>query len=193
MFQAHAQFYNGTQMSFGKNRVQYHEPFWRYYRYQEFDVYYDKAGKQLAEFVAKHAIELQQEVKQTIQLQYSRRIIFVVYNSLEYLKQSNIGLSTSDDQYNVGGTTQIIDNKIVLYFNGDHTNLQQQIRKGIALLMIREFLYGTENYRQIISNSALHNFPDWFVNGMAEYASNSWNPIIEEQVINGFASNTFKI
>ncbi|HPM12154.1 MAG TPA: hypothetical protein PK734_01545 [Bacteroidales bacterium] len=192
MFQAHAQFYNGTQMSFGKNRVQYHEPFWRYYRYQEFDVYYDKAGKQLAEFVAKHAIELQQEVKQTIQLQYSRRIIFVVYNSLEYLKQSNIGLSTSDDQYNVGGTTQIIDNKIVLYFNGDHTNLQQQIRKGIALLMIREFLYGTENYRQIISNSALHNFPDWFVNGMAEYASNSWNPIIEEQVINGFASNTFK-
>ena len=132
MFEAHAQFYNNAN-EFRENRVQYHEPFWRYYRYQEFDVYYDKAGKQLAEFVAKHAIELQQEVKQTIQLQYSRRII-LLYTTLEYLKQSNIGLSTSDDQYNVGGTTQIIDNKIVLYFNGDHTNLQQQIRKGIALL-----------------------------------------------------------
>lgn len=192
LFQAQAQFYNGTQMSFGKNRVQYHEPFWRYYRYQEFDVYYDKAGKQLAEYVAKHAIEIQQEVKQTIQLQYSRRIIFVVYNSLEYLKQSNIGLSTSDDQYNVGGTTQIIDNKIVLYFNGDHNNLKQQMRKGIALLMIREFLYGTENYRQIISNSALHNFPEWFVDGMAEYVSNSWNPIIEEKIIHGFESKKYK-
>jgi hypothetical protein len=187
-----AQFYNGTQTSFGKNRVQYHEPFWRYYRYQEFDVYYDKAGKQLAEFVAKHAIESQKEVKKIIDFRYTRRIIFVVYNSLENLKQSNIGLSSSDDQYNIGGTTQIIDNKVILYFNGDLNNLQQQIRYGIALLMIREFLYGAENYRQIISNSALHSYPLWFIEGMAEYISGSWNSILEEAVIIGFENKKFK-
>jgi Tol biopolymer transport system component len=186
-----AQFYNGLQMSFGKNRVQYSEPFWRYYRYQNFDVYYDIAGKGLAEYVAKNAVGIEQEVKAVLDISYSRRIIYVVYNTLGDLRQSNIGLSTSDDQYNIGGTTQIIDNKIILYFNGDHNDLKQQIRKGIALLMIREFLYGTENYREIISNSALHDYPDWFVYGIAEYISGNWSPLLEEKLVDGLQTKQY--
>ena len=38
-FAAQAQFYNGHQMNFGQNRVQYSEFQWMYYRYPQFDTY----------------------------------------------------------------------------------------------------------------------------------------------------------
>ncbi len=37
------------------------------------------------------------------------------------IKQSNIGLVTSDeDSYNTGGFSRIIKNKVMLYYEGDH-------------------------------------------------------------------------
>ena len=45
-YNAKAQFYNGMQMSFGKNRVQYKTNFWTYYRFDKFDVYFYTGGKQ---------------------------------------------------------------------------------------------------------------------------------------------------
>ncbi|MDR1761837.1 MAG: hypothetical protein LBR55_05250, partial [Bacteroidales bacterium] len=76
-----AQFTNGTHMTFGKNRVQHKERLWRYLRYQDFDVYYDKDGKELANFVALHAIPTAQELYETLQLQCSYRIIYIVYST----------------------------------------------------------------------------------------------------------------
>ena len=35
---AHAQFYNGMNMTFGKNRVQWKDFHWSYYTYDNFDV-----------------------------------------------------------------------------------------------------------------------------------------------------------
>ena len=58
--------------------------------------------------------------------------------------------------------------------------------------MIREFLYGTENYRQIISNSALHNFRlvcKWNGGICVKFMES----IIEEQVINGLRVTHLKI
>ena len=46
-----AQFYNGSQLSFGKNRVQYQDQNWEYYRTEQFDVYFYPTGKELAEYV----------------------------------------------------------------------------------------------------------------------------------------------
>ena len=175
-----AQFYNGLQQDFGKNRVQYDDKFWLYLRYDNYDVYHDKAGKKLAEFVAQNVDSNYAEIKRILEFEYSRRIVFVVYNTMDDFRQSNIGYSTSDDEYNVGGTTQIIDNKVVLYFNGDHNDLVRQIRKGIAEVMMSEFLFGVGAYRKILSNTDLAAYPDWFFDGMTEYFSNSWNAQKEE-------------
>ena len=55
--QSNAQFYNGHQMSFGKNRVQYREFLWQFYRFEKFDTYYYVNGKELAELTGKIASE----------------------------------------------------------------------------------------------------------------------------------------
>ena len=51
-FPVSAQFYNGSQMTFGKNRVQYTDFLWTYFRFNNFDVYYYLNGKVLAQHVA---------------------------------------------------------------------------------------------------------------------------------------------
>ena len=46
-----AQFYQGSNMEFGKNRVQYKDFTWFYYPGQNFDVYYYIGGEKLAQYV----------------------------------------------------------------------------------------------------------------------------------------------
>ncbi len=49
---AEGQFYNGHQMTFGKNRVQYFDYYWQYYRFDDFDCYFNEYGVDLAQFTA---------------------------------------------------------------------------------------------------------------------------------------------
>src|SRR5690606_42101041 len=51
----HAQFYQGSQNEFGKNRVQYREFLWQQYRFKEYDTYFYEGGQQLATFASKVA------------------------------------------------------------------------------------------------------------------------------------------
>lgn len=172
---AFAQFYNGYQQDFGKNRVQYDEKFWFYFRHETFDVYFDKGGRKIAEYVLHHVDSNYAEIKNFLEFNYARRFVFIVYNTLGDFRQSNIGLSTSTNDNNVGGTRQIIDNKVVLYFSGDHNDLNRQIKKGIADVMIQEFLYGASSSQRVISNPSTSSYPQWFVEGMSEYLSDSWS------------------
>ncbi len=187
----YAQFYNGTQMTFGQNRVQYEDYFWRYLRFLDFDVYYDKEGRELADFVAKKVPLIMQHMSQKFEMNYSKRMIFIACNSLNDLKQTNIGLGSSIHENNIGGVTQIVDNKVVVYFNGDHNNLITQIKKGVAELYINDYLFGIDNYREVISNSAVSGFPDWFVQGFVEFASDTWNSEVESHIRYGLSSGSY--
>ena len=52
---ASGQFYNGHQMTFGKNKVQYFDYYWQYYRFDDFDCYFNEYGRDLAQFTADYA------------------------------------------------------------------------------------------------------------------------------------------
>ena len=52
---SNAQFYNGTHVGFGKNRVQYDYFEWKYYRYTQYETYFYTGGKELALYTAKVA------------------------------------------------------------------------------------------------------------------------------------------
>ena len=48
----HAQFYTGSEQTFGRKRVQYDKFIWMYYRFNGFDVYFNEQGKNLALYTA---------------------------------------------------------------------------------------------------------------------------------------------
>ncbi len=184
-----AQFYNGSQMSFGKNRVQYKEFFWTYYKFDKYDVYFYLGGKELALYTSKYVDEHMGEIEDKLDTGLDDKIQFIVFNNLTDLKQSNIGL-VNDEHYNTGGVTYILGKKVFLYFDGSHKNFDNQIKAGIAQSIVNQLLYGSSIGSQI-KNTSLFPFPDWYMNGLVSYISNDWDTKIDNWVKDGIVTGKF--
>jgi hypothetical protein len=184
-----SQFYNGTQMKFGKNRVQYREFLWTYYKFDDFDVYFYLNGRELAETTAKYAIDQLPEMERKLQITLDDKIQFIVYNNLSDLKQSNIGLANYE-RYNTGGVTHIIGGKVFLYFDGNIRNFERQIRAGIAEVLVNQIFYGSSVGSQM-KNNFLFTLPEWYKNGLLSFLSEDWNTEIDGRVRDGILSGRY--
>ena len=97
------------------------------------------------------------------------------------MKQSNIGLFGDWDYYNTGGVTRIIGGRVLLFFDGNYEHFDQQIRAGIAQVILNNMIYGTGIGAQI-KNNALFTVPEWYMNGLISFISRKWDSEIEDQV-----------
>lgn len=175
-----AQFYNGSQMEFGKNRVQYGKTDWFFYRFDRFDVYFYLGGNELAEYTMRASDRALRDLEKTFDFTMDKRFQVVIYNKLSEQKQSNIGLTT-DQQYNTGGVTKIVGTKLVLYFDGDYKNYEEQLRAGLARVMLDQMMYGG-SFKDVIRNNTLLNLPEWYVEGLVSYLSKDWDTEINNEV-----------
>ena len=191
MLSSTGQFYNGLQMDFGKNRVQYKQFLWQFFRQKKFDTYFYEGGKNLAQFTTQVADKKINEFESFFGYTLEKRIIFLVYNNLSDFRQSNIGLISGNDQYNIGGTTQIIDNKVFIYYDGDHVRFEKQVYAAIAEVMVNQMLYGSD-FKAKVTNSTLLTLPEWYYKGIISYLSDEWNVDIENKVRDGILSGKYE-
>ncbi len=185
------QFYNGHQMVFGKNRVQYNDFYWSFYRHEKFDTYFNQDGEAIARFTSKNASTEILKLEEKLNHKLDKILIFLVYNKFSDFKQSNIGLVTGKEDYNTGGVTKIRNNKVSLYFQGDHQEYLKQMREVIAETIVMEMLYGnglSENF----ANSSIIKLPEWYIKGLTSYLSEEWSTEIENRVKDGVVNNRFK-
>lgn len=185
-----AQFYYGTQMDFGKNRIQFTPYKWEYFRFEKFDTYFYKNGRELAAYVSESAIKNLKEIEEFYDYQLDSRIQFVIYNKLSDFRLSNIGLST-DPTFNLGGSNKLAGSKIIIYNDGNHAELEKQIRAGLAEMLFNQMLYGG-NWKEVIKNSALLSLPEWYTKGLFAYIASNWNANIENIVKDAIPNNKFK-
>ncbi len=193
-----AQFYNGLQMQFGKNRIQYGQSdilesdfYYSFYRFDQFDVYFNPNGQELAKYVGEKAFQEIALLENYFEHSLSKRIIFLSFNKLTDFRQSNIGLITGQEDTNIGGSTKILDNKVFLYFDGNHKNLDSQIKAAVAQVILDEMLY-SGNVRERVTTSTLLNLPEWFYQGLVAYVSKDWDVEIENRVKDGIVSGSFE-
>jgi len=186
-----AQFYNGMQMNFGKNRVQYNNRYWKYYRFDRFDVYSYENGTDLALYVADFVEKELALIERFFDYDIERRLIFLTYNKLSDFRQSNIGLVSEAEEYNIGGTTNIIQNKVFLYFDGDHMNFERQIRAAIAEVLVSEMMFG-KGLKDNMTSSTMINLPDWYLKGLISFVSNPWDYEMENRVKDGIVSGKYR-
>lgn len=187
-----AQFYNGHQMTFGKNKVQYYDYYWSFYRFDDFDCYFNEYGRDLAQFTANYALKRIGEIEDFFDYTLEKRLIFVIYNKNAEFRQSNIGLITFDDEtYNTGGYSRIIKNKVMLYYEGDHVDFQKQISAAITESVINEMLYNADVKDRVSSSSVIY-MPDWFIKGLIHYVAYGWDYEAENRVKDGFSSGKYK-
>jgi hypothetical protein len=189
---AYAQFYNGHQMTFGKNKVQYYNYYWSFYRFEDFDCYFNEYGRDLAQFTASFAEKKLADIEDYFDYNLEKRLIFVIYNKNAEFRQSNIGLTTFDEEtYNTGGYSRIIKNKVMLYYEGDHIAFEKQISAAITEVIINEMLYNADVKDRVSSSSEIY-MPDWFIKGLVNYVAYGWDYDAENRVKDGFASGKFK-
>ena len=189
---ASGQFYNGHQMSFGKNKVQYYPFYWQFYRFDDFDCYFNEFGRDLAQFTADFAKKKLTEIEDYFDYTLEKRMIFIVFNKYAEYRQSNIGLVTfEEDSYNTGGFSRTIKNKVMLYYEGDHVAFERQITASITEVIINEMLYNADIKDRVSSSSQIY-MPDWYMKGLVQYVSFGWDLEAENRVKDGFKSGKFK-
>lgn len=186
-----AQFYNGMQMTFGKNRVQYNERYWKFYRFERFDVYSYEQGTDLSLYVADFVEKEMELIERFFDYEIEKRLIFLTYNKMSDYRQSNIGLNTENEEYNIGGTTHILQNKVFLYFDGDHVAFERQIRAAIAEVLVTEMMFGN-GLRDNMTNTTMINLPDWYLEGLISFVSNPWDYELENRVKDGIVSGKYR-
>lgn len=178
-------------VEFGQNRIQHKNFKWRYYQTRHFNTYFSQNGLELGKYVAQVAEKELPQLEQFMEFTFRQRVNIVVYNSFGEMKQSNIGIGV--DWQNTGGVTKLVGNKLIVYFDGDHQHLYQQIREGIARVMLENLLFG-EDIGEFAGNAVLIDFPKWFTDGFIAYAAENWNPTLDDELKDAIQSgkyNTF--
>jgi hypothetical protein len=119
---AKAQFYTGSNLTFGRKRIQHEKFFWSFYRFNGFDVYFNRKGKNLALYTASYIQSHLPEMEERLEVESSIGMKFIVFNRLTDFKQSNIGYvdDMTESSRNTGGVTHFADNKVFLYFTGNY-------------------------------------------------------------------------
>lgn len=176
-------------MSFGKNRVQFGEFLWLYYKFDDFDTYFYLNGKELAEYTARYANREIPEMESKIESRLEKRLQFIIFNKLSDLKQSNIGLMT-ETSYNTGGITHIIGSKVFLYFDGNHVNFENQIRAGIAEVLFNQMMFGGSLGQQV-KTSTFFSIPEWYRTGIISYLAYDWDVEFDNRIRDGILSGRF--
>ncbi|NBY25432.1 MAG: hypothetical protein EBQ65_07150 [Chitinophagaceae bacterium] len=166
-------------VQFGKNRVQYQKFKWKYLQTDNFNCYFSQDGLGLGEYVGKIAEQELPGLEAFVEYGMQRRINIVVYNNYDEMQQSNIGLGI--DWQNTGGLTKLVNNKMIVYFDGNHQHLRYQIREGIARNLVENILFG-EDIGDMATNQTLLDLPKWLMDGYITYAAENWNTDLDDEL-----------
>lgn len=175
-------------VDFGKNRVQYKKFSWKFYQSPNFNVYYNEGGLELAKFVVQLAEEELDSVENEVDYSLQRRATIIIYNNYEDYKTSNIGLGI--DWQNAGGLTTLVNNKIPLYFDGNHNTFRLKVRQGIAKVLTDNILFGA-SVGEFASNQALLDLPKWLTDGYVDYVAEHWNIERDDELKNVILSGDY--
>jgi len=175
-------------VEFGKNRVQYEKFSWKFYQSPNFNVYFNQGGLELAKYITQVAEEELDSIETDIDYSLQRRTTLVLYDNYDDYKSSNIGLGI--DWQNAGGLTTLVNNKIPLYFDGNHNTLHLRIRQGIARILTDNILFG-DDIGEFASNQALLDLPKWLTDGYVDYISQHWSTENDDELKNAILGGDY--
>lgn len=176
-------------VEFGKNRIQYQKFNWKYYQTDNFNSYFSQDGLGLGKYVAQVAEAELPSIEEFVEYGLQRRINIVIYNNYDEMQQSNIGIGI--DWQNTGGVTKLVNNKMIVYYDGNHDNLRRQIRQGIARNLVENLLFG-DDLGEFAANQALLDLPKWLTDGYIAYAAENWNTTLDDDLRGVMLAGTYK-
>lgn len=174
------QFYDGSNVTFGKNRVQYRTFTWQYYPTKRAEVYYYQGGKALASRITASLPQWMEEVEEVFDRRIDGGVQVLVFNKQTEFRQSNIG-AASDEENNIGGTAMLVGSKLFAFGQQEWIDVETQVKSGLAKLLFNQIMFGG-NWQEALRNSTSTSFPLWFSEGLASYVSQPWNAEVAMQI-----------
>ncbi|MHC2992916.1 WD-40-like repeat-containing protein [Pontibacter sp. HJ8] len=168
-----------NQETFGRSRIQYKNFDWKLYSTQNFNIYFYAGGDQAARNAAEYAERELKRITSFIGYYPYSKITLIVYNSVTDLKQSNIGLQR--DQFQTGGETLFLKNKMELAFDGTQTSFKRDLSYQLTELLLNDMMYGG-SLKEALQSSYLLRLPEWFVSGVAAYTAEGWSMRMDDYV-----------
>ncbi len=178
---------------FGKNRVQYHAVFndWWMYENDHYIIYWYGKERNLA----KTAILLTQlaydDIEEILDFKINKKIKLIIYSNISDFKQSNLGIKNEEIKFTGPGMTKFYENKVIVYFDGDHNNMLKQIRLGTAKVFLKN-MFSELSFENIYKKLVYSDFPEWFTKGLIEYLADKWNIHDNEILRNIFTTYDLK-
>lgn len=168
-----------SEVTFGKNRVQYDGEKWVWNQYQSdnFTAYFYGEARQTAQAAIQMAEMDFQEIKALVEHQLSERIELIVYTDLTDFNQSNLGIEEAFTSQ--AGKTKVIGNKMFVYYNGSHEDLYHQVREGVAGVFLNSLYFGSD-LKDIVQNVISSDIPEWFFDGLSAYIGKEWSHEMDE-------------
>ncbi len=158
---------------FGKNKVQYEAGEWYYLSTRHFDIYFFREAEDLAQFTAHAAEEAYLEIELLFRHRISERIPILVYNSHnEFAVTNAVDLPVYSE--GIGGVTELFKNRIAIPFLGDYRDFRRVLHHELVHAVLNDLFYGG-SLQSILRNDIRVRLPDWFNEGLAEYAAIGWD------------------
>ena len=163
-----------AQEPFGRVRVQYKQFHWQQLSTQNFNVMYYEGGEASARRAAEYAEKELQRITALIGYYPYSKTTLLFYNSVGDLRQSNIGLTATQQQINGGETPLARMSKVQIAFGGQQTEFKRELSTQITQVLLNDMMYGG-SLKEVLQSSYLLQLPDWFIGGASAYAAEGWS------------------
>ncbi|WP_310398021.1 hypothetical protein [Hymenobacter sp.] len=163
-----------AQEPFGRVRVQHKQFRWQQLSTQNFNVMYYDGGEPSARRAAEYAEKELQRITALIGYYPYSKTTLLFYNSVGDLRQSNIGLTATQQQINGGETPLARMSKVQIAFTGQETEFKRTLSTQITEVLLNDMMYGG-SLKEVLQSSYLLQLPDWFIGGAAAYAAEGWS------------------
>lgn len=178
---------------FGKNKVQYNEDQydWWIYETNNFVYYWYGKSRNPAQFIIEIAESENNYVQKLFEYHLKDKIEIVLYADASDHAQSNIDLTGKINEKNWNASPKIKDQKLLLYFTGNHQQLKKDLRSGIVQIYFNSMFSGTA-LQEVVQKVISLKLPDWFEKGLIEYLAEGWSANDQMQLSEKWKQRNFK-
>lgn len=175
----YAQFY-----SFGRNKVQYDKFNWKTLKTEHFNIYYYDDFEEIAEIGAQYAEEAYNDHKVKFNHVVTNKIPLIFYNTHNHFEQTNTIPGFIPE--GVGGFFEFMKGRVVIPHLGSLEQFRHVIRHELVHVFMTNKIYNILTDHRVPSEKLP---PLWFVEGLAEYWSTTWDTqsemVMRDAVLNG--------
>ena len=172
---------------FGQNKVQYRDFEWKVFKTENFEFFYHKGGKEVAEFAAVVSEKAYAVLSRDYRFDLTQRIPIIIYNSHNDFQQTNV--TPGILQEGIGGFTEFLKQRVVVPFEGSYDQFRHVLHHELVHALSMAMIYGT-GMASLISQAQSAVLPLWFTEGLAEYESMGWDleadAFIRDAVVNDY-------